>query len=134
MNSHLKDTTKSLTDNLALSTCTCIYAVIQSPVMRKPAFMHMRKQRRRSAACNCAADQRHCFCYIDSTIHLLPKSEIFKPLAIFCGCAAWFVSNLAGNPEDRFSHDVAHTFTLNANTKPVPSFTKLFYNMSYLML
>ena len=24
-----------------------------------------------------------------------------------CG-AAWFVSDLVGNPEDRFSHDVAH--------------------------
>ena len=79
-----------------------IYAVIQSPVMRKPAFMHMRKQRRRPAACNCAADQRHCFCYIDSTIHLLPKSEISKPLAIFCG------------PEDRLF--------ANAKTKTQISF------------
>ena len=28
----------------------------------------------------------------------------FKPLAIFCGCTARFVSGLVGNPEDRFSH------------------------------
>ena len=34
--------------------------------------------------------------HIDSTIFLLPKSE--------------FVSDLAGNPEDRFSPDVAHFY------------------------
>ena len=26
----------------------------------------------------------------------------FKPLAIFFGCTAWFVSDLVGNPKDRF--------------------------------
>ena len=31
----------------------------------------------------------------------------FKPLAIFCGCTAQFVSELVGNPEDRFSHNEA---------------------------
>ena len=30
-----------------------------------------------------------------------------KILAIFCGCTAWFVSDLVGNPEDRFSRDEA---------------------------
>ena len=29
----------------------------------------------------------------------------FKPLAIFCECTAEFVSDLVGNPEDRFSRD-----------------------------
>ena len=33
---------------------------------------------------------------------------IFKPLSIFYGCTAWFLSDLVENPEDRFSHDVAH--------------------------
>ena len=28
----------------------------------------------------------------------------FKPLAIFSDCTARFVSDLVGNPEDRFSH------------------------------
>ena len=32
----------------------------------------------------------------------------FKPLVIFCGCTARFVSDLVGNPEDRFSHNEAH--------------------------
>ena len=32
----------------------------------------------------------------------------FKHLAIFRGCRAWFMSDLVGNPEDRFSHNEAH--------------------------
>ena len=30
------------------------------------------------------------------------------PLAIFCGCTVWFLSDLVGNPEDQFSHNEAH--------------------------
>ena len=30
------------------------------------------------------------------------------PLDTFCGRTAWFVSDLVGNPEDRFSHIEAH--------------------------
>ena len=37
------------------------------------------------------------FQYIDSTIF-----GNLKPLATFCGCTAWFVSDLDGNPEDGF--------------------------------
>ena len=37
-------------------------------------------------------------CYIQS----------FKILASFSSGAGWFVSYLVGNPEDRFSRDVAH--------------------------
>ena len=44
---------------------------------------------------NRTADQHLCFRYIDSTI----------PLASFCGCTVRFVSDLVGNPEDRFSCD-----------------------------
>ena len=65
----------------------------------------------KSAFCICEnkdADQRLCFRYTDTTIPLLSKSENFQPLAIFCGCTAWFVWNLVGNPEDRFSHNEAH--------------------------
>lgn len=35
-----------------------------------------------------------CFQLIDSTVPLLPKSEILKPIAIFCGCTFQFVSDL----------------------------------------
>ena len=62
------------------------------------------------------ADQRLCFPYIASTT-LLSKSE-----AIFCGCTDWFVSDLVGNPEDRFSHNEAQVWTvfpwLGANLVP----------------
>ena len=75
--------------------------------MRKPAFLHKRKQRRRLAAeLHVTADQHLCFCYTDSTIPLLPKYEISK-LAI-CGCTTWFVFDVVGNPKDRFSHNEAH--------------------------
>ena len=70
----------------------------------------MRKQRRRSASrCYREADLRLCFRYLDSTIPLLSKLRNFKPLAIFCSCTAWFVSDQVANPEDRFSHNEAHT-------------------------
>ena len=45
----------------------------------KTGFLHMQKQRHRSASRlrgNREADQRLCFRYTDSTIALLPKSEI----------------------------------------------------------
>ena len=44
---------------------------------------------------------------MESLFFLNPK---FKPLAIFFGCTTWFVSNLVGNPEDRFSHGVSHVY------------------------
>ena len=43
-----------------------------------------------------------------------PTSYIrnFKPLIIFSGCTAQFVSDLVGNPEDGFSHDTANIVLL----------------------
>ena len=38
---------------------------------------------------------------------LLYINQNCQPLAIFCGCTARFVSDLVGNPEDRFSHNEA---------------------------
>ena len=38
-------------------------------------------------------------------LHFLKPN--FKPLAILCGCTARFVSDLVGNPEDRFSQNEA---------------------------
>ena len=34
----------------------------------------------------------------------------FKPLDMFCGCTTRFLSDLDGNPKDRFSHYVAHFY------------------------
>ena len=59
---------------------------------------------------NREADQRLCFRYTDSTIPLLPISEISSP--IFCGCTARFVSDLVRTPEDRFSHNKAQLLFL----------------------
>ena len=76
-----------------------------SHAVRKPAFCICENKDADQLRSNCAADQRLCFRYTDSTIPLLPKSEIFKPLAILCGCTAWFVSDLV---EDPFSQNEAH--------------------------
>ena len=46
------------------------------PRCEKTGFLHMRKQRRRSASRYREIDQRLCFHYTDSTIPLLSKSEI----------------------------------------------------------
>ena len=46
--------------------------------MRKPAFFICENKDTDQLRSNCAADQRLCFCYTDSTIPLLPKSEILS--------------------------------------------------------
>ena len=55
---------------------------------------------------NCTADQRLCFRYTDSTIPRLL-------LACFCDCPGRFMSDLVGNPEDRFSCVAAQMSTPN---------------------
>ena len=76
--------------------------------MRKPAFCRCEIKDADQLRGNREADQRLCFRYISSTIPLLPKYKNFKPLAILCGCTAWFVWDLVENPEDRFSNNEAH--------------------------
>ena len=75
--------------------------------MRIPAFCICENKDADQLHGNREADQRLCFRYRDSTTPPLPK-----PQAIFCGCAAQFVSDLIGNPEDRFSHNEAHMKTM----------------------
>ena len=77
-------------------------------VLRKPAFCICENKDADQLRGNREADQRLCFRYIDSTFHILSKIRNFKPLAIFSGSTARFVSDLVENPEDRFSHDQAH--------------------------
>ena len=74
--------------------------------MRKPAFCICENQDADQLCGKQEADQRLCFRYTDSTIPLLPNSEISS----LCGCTDQFVSDLVGNPEDQFSHDTAHIF------------------------
>ena len=51
---------------------------------------------------NRKADQRLYFHYTDSTFAL-----VFKLLPIFQGCTGRFMSDLVGNPENRFSRFMA---------------------------
>ena len=89
------------------------------PRDENPCVLHLRKTKAQISSAN----QRLCFRYIDSTIPLLSKSN-FKPLAIFCDCTVWFVSDFVGNPEDRFSHnetriDTYHSLKVHFN-RPYP--------------
>ena len=73
--------------------------------MRKPYFCICENKDADQLCGNRTADQRLCFRYIDSPIPLLSKSEISS---VFHGHTAQFVSDLVGNPEDRFCPDAAH--------------------------
>ena len=80
-------------------------------IMRKPVFCICENKDADQLRGHREADQRLCFRYTDSTIPLLPikiRNLNFKPPAIFCGCTARIMSDLVGNPEDRFSHNEAH--------------------------
>ena len=85
-----------------------------SRVVRKPAFCICENKDADQLRGYREADQRLCFRYTDTTIHLLSKSENFKPLAILCGCTDRFVWDQVGNPEDRFSQNEAHLILLHA--------------------
>ena len=66
---------------------------LNEPRCEKIGFLHMRKQRRRSAT------------RIVQSLYFQIRN--FKLLAIFAGCTAWFVSDLVENPEDRSSQNEA---------------------------
>ena len=75
--------------------------------MRKPDFCTWENKDADQRCGNHTADQGLCSRYMDSTIPLLLDSKNFTPLAIFCGFTAQFMSDLVGNPENRFSHNEA---------------------------
>ena len=76
--------------------------------MRKPAFCKCKNKDADQLRSNRKADLRLCFRYMDSTIPLLHICiQNFKPLAVLFGFTALFVSEVVGNPEDRFSHNEA---------------------------
>ena len=50
--------------------------------------------------------------YVDSIIPLVSIPQISSLYLSFCGCAGRFESYPVANPEDRFSHDVAHMVSL----------------------
>ena len=78
--------------------------------MRYRAFTSFTRSQHHNNSCLCI-----CPCFLTWLIYELhhDKTCFFiiqnsKPLTIFCGCTAWFVSDLVGNPEDRFFFDMAH--------------------------
>ena len=81
-----------------------------SLIMRKPAFCICENKDADQLCGNREADQRLCFRYIDRTIPPLPKSEFssLQPSAVTAQPSLFDVSDLVGNPEDRFSHNEAH--------------------------
>ena len=71
--------------------------------MSNPDFCQGENKGKDQLRSNCEADQRLCFHYMDSTVPLFSKSKISS-----CACTAPLVSDLVGNPKDRFSHVAAH--------------------------
>ena len=78
--------------------------------MRKPAFCICENKDADQLRGNREADQRLCLYNPFTTL-----IRNFKHLAIFCGCTARFVSDLVGNPEDRFSHNEAHMLSTSVS-------------------
>ena len=81
--------------------------------MRKPVFCICENKDADQLRGNREADQRLCFRYTDSTIPLLPKSEISSLLPFFCGCTARFVSE---TPKNRFSQNEAQQCRLGLSS------------------
>ena len=76
--------------------------------MRKTAFCICKNKDTDQLRGNRETDQRLYFFATKIVRSLYFLNPNFKPLAIFCSCTAWFVSDLVGNPEDRFSHNEAY--------------------------
>ena len=72
--------------------------------MRKPAFRICENKDADQLRGNREADQRLCFRFTDSTIPLLPKSEISS----FYSSSVAVQPGLCRKPECWFSHDAAH--------------------------
>ena len=85
--------------------------------MRKPTFYVCQNKDADQLCGHREADQRLCFRYIDSTIPLLSKSEIFKPLAMFCSCTALFVLDLVGNQNVGFLMTRLKSFSLGEGSQ-----------------
>ena len=96
--------------------------IYMSLVMRKPAFCICENKEADQVPSNCAADQRLCFHYTDSNNPSTTLIRTFKPLTIFCGYTARFVSDLVGSPEDWFSHNEAHIVKLGFTVVFFPNF------------
>ena len=96
--------------------------------MRKPAFYKCENKDPDQLRSNCAADQRLCFRYADSTIPILSKSEF----QAFSHLLRLYSPVCVGNPEDRFSHNEAQItqpiLSTKRKRKPLRTETTVFDN------
>ena len=76
--------------------------------MRKPAFCLCENKDAAQLRGNREADQRLRFRYTDSTIPLLPKSEISSLYLSSVAAQPGLCPTWSETPEDRFSHNEAH--------------------------
>ena len=81
--------------------------------MRKPAFSICKNKEADKLRSNCAADQRR-FCYMDSTIILLSKSEISN---LYPSSVTEQPGLCQTNPEDWFSQNEAHIISPQKGVK-----------------
>ena len=77
--------------------------------MRKPAFCICENKTQISFAVTAKLISAFVFArqIVQFLFYLNPKFQASSHL-VLCGCTARFMSDLVGNPEDRFSHDEAH--------------------------
>ena len=91
-----------------LQVCT-IVIFINRRIMRKPDFCLCENKGADQLRSDCKADQRLCFCYMDSTIPLLSKLKISRCPAIFCAqlslCRTW------SEPQIHFSNEILPFFS-----------------------
>ena len=76
--------------------------------MRKPAFCICENKDSDQLRGNRKADQRLCFCYTDSTIPLLPKSEISSLQPSSVAVQPGLCGTRSKTPKNRFSQIEAH--------------------------
>ena len=79
--------------------------------MQKPAFCI--NKNKGAYQLYSTAQLIRAFVFSTEIVFCIPN---FKPLAIFCSCTAWFVSDLVRNPKDRFSRDKAHLNCITRKT------------------
>ena len=87
--------------------CAVSEILQMSHIMRKPVYAICEQRRRRSDCASAQSDQRLCCSLLGEYNISTFYNRNFKILASLCGWAVQFESHLVGNPEDRFSHDVA---------------------------
>ena len=98
--------------------------------MRKPAFCICENKDADQLRGNREADQRLCFPYADSTMPLLPTSEISSLQPSSIGIQPGLCGTLPENPEDRFSHNEArYTFIISDQTVDVQADLPLSVNI-----